>query len=78
MYETVKKKIKESEGFSNRGYFLKYKGADGQDIQEDFMQYIRREVQGKAWNVSLLKMTTFFVENGDFFLKITTLLEISN
>ena len=37
MYETVKKKIKESEGFSNRGYFLKYKGADGKDIQEDFM-----------------------------------------
>ena len=37
MYESVKKKIKASEGFSNRGYFLEYKGADGQTIKEDFM-----------------------------------------
>ena len=37
MYEEVKEKIKISEGFSATGYFLNYKGADGQDIQEDFM-----------------------------------------
>ena len=37
MYEGVKEKIKISEGFSASGYFLNYKGADGQDIQEDFM-----------------------------------------
>ena len=37
MYESVKKKIKASEGFSNRGYFLEYKGADGQTIKEDFI-----------------------------------------
>lgn len=37
MYEEVKKKIKASEGFSNRGYFLEYKGADGKIIKEDFM-----------------------------------------
>ena len=37
MYEEVKKKIKASEGFSNKGYFLKYKGANGETIQEDFM-----------------------------------------
>lgn len=37
MYEEVKKKIKASEGFSNKGYFLKYKGGNGETIQEDFM-----------------------------------------
>jgi len=37
MYEVVKDKIKQSEGFSNTGYFLKYKGANGETIQEDFM-----------------------------------------
>ncbi len=37
MYEEVKDKIKKSEGYSATGYFLNYKGADGQDIQEDFM-----------------------------------------
>ena len=37
MHEEVKKKIKASEGFSNKGYFLKYKGANGETIQEKFM-----------------------------------------
>lgn len=37
MYEEVKEKIKISEGFSATGYFLEYKGANGETIKEDFM-----------------------------------------
>jgi GH24 family phage-related lysozyme (muramidase) len=37
MYEQVKNKIKQSEGYSAVGYFLEYKGENGEIIQEDFM-----------------------------------------
>lgn len=37
MYEEVKDKIKTSEGFSKTGYFLEYRGANGETIKEDFM-----------------------------------------
>lgn len=37
MYEKVKNKIKQSEGYSSTGYFLEYQGMDGNNIKEDFM-----------------------------------------
>ncbi len=37
MYEEVKNKIKDSEGYSPTGYFLEYTGMDGNTIKEDFM-----------------------------------------
>mgnify|MGYP001212937291 FL=1 len=37
MYEEVKEKIKKSEGYSATGYFLEYKGPNGETIKEDFM-----------------------------------------
>jgi GH24 family phage-related lysozyme (muramidase) len=37
MYEQVKNKIKQSEGYSAVGYFLEYKGENGELIKEDFM-----------------------------------------
>ena len=37
MYEEVKNKIKQSEGYSAVGYFLEYKGENGETITEDFM-----------------------------------------
>lgn len=37
MYQEVKDKIKQSEGYSSTGYFLEYKGANGETIKEDFM-----------------------------------------
>ena len=37
MYREVKDKIKQSEGYSGTGYFLEYKGANGETIKEDFM-----------------------------------------
>lgn len=37
MYEEVKDKIKKSEGYSATGYFLEYRGANGETIKEDFM-----------------------------------------
>jgi GH24 family phage-related lysozyme (muramidase) len=51
MYEEVKKKIKASEGFSNRGYFLEYKGPDGTIITEDFMTigYGHKVVEGDPY-----------------------------
>ena len=37
MYQEVKDKIKQSEGYSGTGYYLEYKGANGETIKEDFM-----------------------------------------
>ena len=37
MYQEVKDKIKQSEGYSGTGYYLEYKGAKGETIKEDFM-----------------------------------------
>ena len=37
MYQDVKDKIKQSDGYSGTGYYLEYKGANGETIKEDFM-----------------------------------------
>ena len=37
MYQEGKDKIKQSEGYSGTGYYLEYKGANGETIKEDFM-----------------------------------------
>tara|TARA_Y200000002_G_C22565575_1_gene614347 strand:+ start:570 stop:1025 length:456 start_codon:yes stop_codon:yes gene_type:complete len=55
MYEEVKDKIKKSEGYSATGYFLEYRGANGETIKEPFLTigYGHRVVDGDPYELGI-------------------------